>query len=88
MHIADAADASTNRKRDIDMMGDPVHQLPQRLSLFIGRRYIQKDQLIGSFPGIQSAQFNRITGIADLFKVYPFYGPSVSDIQAGDDTFG
>jgi hypothetical protein len=45
-------------------------------------------QFVGAHPVVDAGLFNRVAGIAQVYKVDAFDHSSVLDIQAGNDALG
>jgi len=71
-YIVHRSNAAPHRKGDIDMVGNAVDQFAQGLTLFNGRRDIEKHEFVGSLLRIQGTQFYRVARIAQLSKLMPF----------------
>src|ERR1051326_7721023 len=87
IYIFDAADSSTNSKRNIDMMSDPVHQFTQCLSFFNRCRDIEEYQFVRTLPCIKSSQLNRVTCIPKVYKIGSLDGAAVFYIKTWYDSF-
>src|SRR5699024_2231848 len=86
-NLIGAADAAAHGKGNAELFGDAADQRYQGFALFFGGGNIEEDQLVGALLGIAARQLHRIAGIAQAFKIHPFNGTPVFNVQAGDDTF-
>src|SRR6202047_4406441 len=82
--IVDRADAATDRQRhEAGLCGAPDH-IQHDAAIFMGRRNIEKAQLIGAGGVVGDRRFHGIAGIAQIDEVDALHHPAVLDVETGD----
>src|SRR5699024_2531455 len=77
----------TDCKRNANSVSDLFHDLCKQVSTFTGSRNIIKNEVIGSILIIGPSEFDWISNIHYMFKLFPFNNSSVVDIEAWNDSF-
>ena len=49
---------------------------------------VEKYQFVGAFIGVAPTQFDRVAGVAQVYKIDAFDRAAVFDIETGNDAFG
>ena len=86
-NVGNGRNTSPHRKRNIDCLGYLPNQFDQGFALINGGRNVQKNKLVGPLPGINGAQLDGITRVAEVHEVGAFHGAPVFNVKAGNDSF-
>ena len=70
------------------MTGNFIHEHGKGFAFLLRGTDIQKYQFIGPLGSIIFSKLDRVTGIAEVFKVDAFDGSTGLDVQTGDDPLG
>ena len=63
IRVGSRADATTDRERDRELLGDPAHQPDKRVALLERRLHIEKDELVGAAIGVGSPKLRRVADV-------------------------
>ena len=87
-HILNLADAAANSQRYEDFFCDMLDNVNNGVAIVRAGGNIKKSNLVSTFLVIATRNFDRITGITDIYKLDTFDDATVVDIQAGNNAFG
>ena len=85
--VVDRADPAADGQRHVDALRRPAHDVEHDRAVFVGRRDVEEDELVGALRVVCEGRLDGVTRVAQVHEAHALDDAAVLDVEARDDPF-